>query len=481
VSNGPLNTRANEVWALGFTGQGVLAMNADTVAAIDHGDLVHRKWTNPLEIPNNGIDDDRNGYVDDINGYNFFDDNNNVSVGSTSHGTMTAGVMVADGACSGITTGQAPDAQVMYGAIGGCCPQSGPVNRAGEVAQWEAVQYAIDNGAHVQTSSHSYKNGFVPPPNYMMHRIVADNSLAAGLIRCNSTSNNGNEANSPTSLARIPFNVSAPGSVPSPYLDPNQTLIGKKSGVVGVGAHNWSNNQLERYSPRGPAAWHIEDVLTVNPSYPLAFWSSAHDDYPWFGGSMQGLLKPDLTGPTNTLSPSGSACGLAGSSGTSNATPRVAGTMILWKGANMSLKPEDMAMIAHQTAIPSGSVPGKESTWGAGRIDAMAGLFLALCTHRANGEPAWRVTHKAGTALVLEVDTLPNCHTTIAQVSSRPGPTTKVFYSGSSGPSGEVSVTVPIPADSAGQVLFTRCFTACDKPGFDRRLESNLIEIHLVP
>jgi len=47
------------------------------VAVIDSGvdtvqeDLVHIMWTNPGEIPGNGIDDDHNGYVDDIHGWNF--------------------------------------------------------------------------------------------------------------------------------------------------------------------------------------------------------------------------------------------------------------------------------------------------------------------------------------------------------------------------------------------------------------------------
>jgi len=47
------------------------------VAVIDSGvdtlqeDLVHILWTNPGEIPGNGIDDDHNGYVDDVHGWNF--------------------------------------------------------------------------------------------------------------------------------------------------------------------------------------------------------------------------------------------------------------------------------------------------------------------------------------------------------------------------------------------------------------------------
>ncbi len=47
------------------------------VAVIDggvdtaHEDLVGHIWTNPKEIPGNGIDDDHNGYVDDVHGWNF--------------------------------------------------------------------------------------------------------------------------------------------------------------------------------------------------------------------------------------------------------------------------------------------------------------------------------------------------------------------------------------------------------------------------
>ncbi|UAY53167.1 S8 family serine peptidase [Ferruginibacter albus] len=36
-----------------------------------HEDLKAIFWTNPKEIPGNGIDDDKNGYVDDIHGWNF--------------------------------------------------------------------------------------------------------------------------------------------------------------------------------------------------------------------------------------------------------------------------------------------------------------------------------------------------------------------------------------------------------------------------
>jgi len=43
----------------------------DSGVDIEHEDLKGNIWTNPNEIPGNGIDDDKNGYVDDIHGWNF--------------------------------------------------------------------------------------------------------------------------------------------------------------------------------------------------------------------------------------------------------------------------------------------------------------------------------------------------------------------------------------------------------------------------
>ncbi|MFM6970194.1 MAG: S8 family peptidase [Sediminibacterium sp.] len=45
-----------------------------------HEDLKNILWTNPKEIPGNGIDDDKNGYIDDLHGWNFLGGKNGVSV-----------------------------------------------------------------------------------------------------------------------------------------------------------------------------------------------------------------------------------------------------------------------------------------------------------------------------------------------------------------------------------------------------------------
>ncbi len=55
-------------------GQTVIVGVIDSGIDIEHEDLRNVLWTNPGEIPGNGIDDDENGYIDDIHGWNFLGD-----------------------------------------------------------------------------------------------------------------------------------------------------------------------------------------------------------------------------------------------------------------------------------------------------------------------------------------------------------------------------------------------------------------------
>ncbi len=58
----------------GRTGSTVIVGVIDSGVDIEHEDLKNVIWTNPKEIPGNGIDDDKNGYVDDVHGWNFLGD-----------------------------------------------------------------------------------------------------------------------------------------------------------------------------------------------------------------------------------------------------------------------------------------------------------------------------------------------------------------------------------------------------------------------
>ncbi len=51
--------------------QTIIVAVLDSGVDAEHEDLKDVMWTNPGEIPGNGIDDDKNGYVDDIHGWSF--------------------------------------------------------------------------------------------------------------------------------------------------------------------------------------------------------------------------------------------------------------------------------------------------------------------------------------------------------------------------------------------------------------------------
>jgi len=368
--------KADQVWALGNRGSGVIVANADDGFYWKHPDLVRNMWQNlgedangngkTLEIVSgtgstfdagdiNGVDNDGNGKIDDLIGWDFTTNNYNVT--AASHGSATMGHVVGDGT-GGTQTGVAPGAKGI--------PMR---NGSGEAAQYLAFQYALQMGADVATSSLSWKWYFNPKPNYSQMRLVTDMTLAGGMIITNSTSNDGGNSSAP-----VPLNISTAGNIPPPWLHPEQLKRGNVSGVIGVGNVVCQTDVISSSSPSGPATWGNWELWGAY-TYPT---DSSHKDYPYsrvapveLPDSM-GLLKPDVSAPGNgSTSTAGSGTGYQSFSGTSSATPHSAGCVALMLSVNPEMLPQDVSKVIELTSVEKGAA-GKDPRYGTGRIDALA-------------------------------------------------------------------------------------------------------------
>jgi len=164
----PSDPRFPDLWGMenngqtgGTTGADIRAVGAWAtwtgdpnfrVAVIDtgiddaHPDLEPNVWTNPTEIPNNGIDDDGNGYVDDVHGFNFLS-NNGKSTDDNGHGTHVSGTI---GAVANNRTGvvgvnwRCKVIALKFLSAGGSGSTSDAIR---------AMQYVLENGIRVSNNS----------------------------------------------------------------------------------------------------------------------------------------------------------------------------------------------------------------------------------------------------------------------------------------------------------------------------------------
>ena len=87
---------APEAWDIQTGSENVVIAVIDTGLDYNHVDLAANAWTNPGEIPGNGVDDDNNGCVDDVYGYDFYHDSSD-PLDDHGHGTHCSGTIAAVG------------------------------------------------------------------------------------------------------------------------------------------------------------------------------------------------------------------------------------------------------------------------------------------------------------------------------------------------------------------------------------------------
>ena len=157
-------------------------------ANYNHPDLIANHWTNTAEIDNNGIDDDGNGYIDDFNGWNPVSDNDNV--GNANHGTAVSGMIGAKGNNNNGGAGVNWDVKIMQVDLGSLTEANVIESYSYPLTMRE--RYNASNGAEgafVVATNASWGIDNANPANYPVWCAFYDTLGAAGILNCGATSN----------------------------------------------------------------------------------------------------------------------------------------------------------------------------------------------------------------------------------------------------------------------------------------------------
>jgi hypothetical protein len=218
--------------AWGITTGGLTA-HGDTlvVAVIDGGcDLNHADldlFKNRHEIPGNGIDDDNNGYIDDYHGWNAY--NNSGNVPSSQHGTHVSGTVGAIGNNAAGVTGVNWNVKVM--PIGGSSGNESTVVAAYAYVYDMRAYYDETNGeygAFIVATNSSFGVDFGQPENYPIWGAMYDSLGSLGILSTAATAN-------------ININIDVVGDVPTAFPSPhlisvtNTTNMDVKNTSAGYG------------------------------------------------------------------------------------------------------------------------------------------------------------------------------------------------------------------------------------------------------
>ena len=141
-----MHIHADTAWDITRGSSTVKVAVIDTGLETSHPDLAANVWTNPGEIPGNGIDDDGDGLVDDVRGWDFVN-NDPVPDDLFGHGTACAGIIAAVQDNNLGVTGIAPLVKVVSLKA---CNDSGYLFDSYVVP---ALIYAADRGCQVISMS----------------------------------------------------------------------------------------------------------------------------------------------------------------------------------------------------------------------------------------------------------------------------------------------------------------------------------------
>lgn len=296
---------APEAWDLTTGTRSTIVAVIDTGVDYLHPDLAPNMWTNDLEIEGDGIDNDGNGFIDDIHGYDFFN-NDGDPMDDNNHGTHVAGTIGAVGNDGIGIAGINWNVEIMalkFLSAGGSGSTSDAV---------AAVQYAIDNGAHI--SNNSWGGG---PSSQAMYDVIEAAGQQGHIFVA--ASGNGDQ--------------------------------------FGIGI----NNDL---TPFYPASYELDNVVAVAAT-------DRNDQVALF--SNYGQTSVDIGAPGVSILSTLTGGGYDSFNGTSMATPHVTGAISLVRDYDPTLTPQQLIDRVMLSADPIDALDGITVTGG--RLNLAAAMI----------------------------------------------------------------------------------------------------------
>ena len=298
---------APQAWETRTDASSVLVAVLDTGINHDHFDLNRNLWTNPGEIPGDGVDNDGNGVVDDVFGVACIGGNAGAAtMDDNGHGTHCAGIIGAVGNNWRNGTGVAWSAKIMSLKF---------LNGEGRGAVSDAItclRYAAEQGVRV--------------------------------VNCSFGSADWDD-----------------------YLFAQMVKMGKAGTVFACAAGNARNGQPPRDNdvfPFYPANFQVDNLVAVAASDP----EDGLANFSYYGAANVDIAAPGTDIRSTVLG----TYGMDAKSGTSMATPHVAGALALLMA---EYPEEDAGRITERlyaAAEPVAALAGKVRT---GARLSMAGFF----------------------------------------------------------------------------------------------------------
>ena len=369
---------APAAWDLTTGSSAVVVADIDTGLRYTHEDIAPNAWKNPGEIPNNGIDDDGNGFVDDYYGYDFFY-NTSDPLDQNGHGTHTAGTIGATGnngiGVSGVNWNVKLMAIKIYSPTGTDTTSSMLVNA------YNYVRLMKTRGINIRVTNNSY----------------GDCGEACGYDQATKDA------------------LDAMGN----------------AGILNVFAAGNDNQNIDSFpygttpSPGYPAKYNSPSIIAVAASTS----TDAKSSFSNYGVTSIDLAAPG-SGVYSTYNSSNSS--YATLSGTSMATPHVAGSAALLSAYNPNLSVASLKATLMNTVDPIAAYNGLIKTGG--RLNVARALQNQTVCSFTLSNVLLRVPNKGG-YFTVDVTAAPNCDYSVKSN------TRWIYISGSDVLSGSKTIT----------------------------------------